>query len=224
MAIDVKTGTFARCIYSDIIATTTSVGNVNPTIEVLGVYNGNEEDGSIFGDAALTANRPIIAVEFNNIADASALYCALSTDAYDDVAKLADNYIISEFRGYWQSVASLEVPYHFLIGDWDYDQTIVGYAQDANGSEGAVARLGIKPTSGSDIEELRSYVDKVNASVTRALPKSLVIAEQTTPTMECIWSEEVGAPRSAEVTFHAAEPLTTQNDVMNLGFVKQFHI
>jgi hypothetical protein len=42
--------------------------------------------------------------------------------------------------------------------------------------------------------------------------------------MECIWSEEVGAPRSAEVTFHATEPLTTQNDVMNLGFVKQFHI
>ncbi len=224
LAIDVKTGTFARCIYSDIIATTTSVGSVDPTIEVLGVYNGNEEDGSIFGDAALTANRPIIAVEFNNIEEASALYCALSTDAYDDVVKLADNYIISEFRGYWQNVESLEVPYHFLIGDWDYDQTIVGYAQDANGNEGAVARLGIKPTSSNDIEELRGYVDEVNASITRALHKSLVIAEQTTPTMECIWSEEVGAPRSAEVTFHAAEPLATQNDVMNLGFVKQFHI
>jgi hypothetical protein len=191
---------------------------------LLGVYNGSLEDGTIFGDASLTANRPIIAVRFNDIENASALYCALSTDAYSDVAGLADRYIISEFRGYWNEVASLEVPYHFLIGDWDVDQTVVGYAQDANGNEGAVARLGVKPSEYDDIEELRGYVDEVNASVTRALPKSLVIAEQTTPTMECIWSEEVGAPRAAEVIFHAAEPLTTQNDVMNVGFVKQFHI
>ena len=223
LAIDVKTGTFARCYYSDIIATTTSVGNVNPTAELLGVYNGDEENGTIFGDANISAGRPIVAVKYDNIEGASALYCALSTDAYDDIKGLADHYIISEFRGYWQEVTSLEVPYHFLLGEWDVDQTVVAYAQDANGSEGAVARLAVKPVSSGDIEELRGYVDAVNATVTRSA-KSLVVAEQTTPTMECIWSEAVGAPREAEVIFHASEPISAESDVMTVGFVKQFHI
>ena len=37
--------------------------------------------------------------------------------------------------------------------------------------------------------------------------------------MECIWSEEVGAPRAAEVTYHAVEPLEVASDVMMLSTV-----
>ena len=117
LTIDAKTGKFARCVYSDVIATTTSVGSVTPAIELLGVYNGNDEYGEIFGDKDLTADRPIVAVKMNNIENASAVYVALSTDKYVDVAALPDRYIIADFRGYWQTLQSLTVPYHFFVSD-----------------------------------------------------------------------------------------------------------
>jgi hypothetical protein len=37
----------------------------------------------------------------------------------------------------------------------------------------------------------------------------MVIAEVDEPTMECIWSQEVGAPRAAQVIYHDVEPLQT---------------
>lgn len=220
LAIDAKTRKFARCVYSDVIATTTNIGNVTPEIELLGVYNGEHEAGTIFGDKELTAGRPIVAVNLKNLENATAAFTALSSDAYDDVASMADRYIISEFRGYWQELASLTVPYHFFIAEWDLAQTVVAYAQDANGHEAKVAKLGVTPTSSNDIEELRGYVDAVNNAQPKALSKSLVVAEDAMPTMECIWSEAVGAPRAAEVIYHEVEPLmSVESDLVRVKVV-----
>ena len=220
LAIDAKTRKFARCVYSDVIATTTNIGSVTPEIELLGVYNGEQEAGTIFGDKELTAGRPIVAVNLKNLENATAAFTALSSDAYDDVASMADRYIISEFRGYWQELASLAVPYHFFIAEWDLAQTVVAYAQDANGHEAKVAKLGVTPTSSNDIEELRGYVDAVNNAQPKALSKSLVVAEDAMPTMECIWSEAVGAPRAAEVIYHEVEPLmSVESDLVRVKVV-----
>ena len=225
LAIDARTGKFARCVYSEVIAKTTSVGEVTPEVELLGVYNGEHEAGTIFGDKELTSGRPIIAVKFNNIEGASAVYSALSTDAYADVASLADRYIISEFRGYWQQLVNLNAPYHFFVGEWDVEQTVVAYAQDANGNEAGVARMGVTPVSSGNIEELRGYVDAVNNTAPAAMVKSLVVNNVAEPTMECVWSEAVGAPRAAQVVYHEVEPLqSVASDVMALGFVKSFSL
>lgn len=224
LAIDVNSRKFARCVYSEVIATTTSVGEVTPQVELLGVYNGEHEAGTIFGDKELTSGRPIIAVKLNNIENASAAYAALSNDPYADVAALADRYIISEFRGYWQPLTSLAVPYHFFIAEWDLEQTVVSYAQDANGNEAGVGCLGVTPVSAGDIEELRGYVDAVNNASAMAAAKSLVFSDKSVePTMECIWSEAVGAPRAAQVVYHEVESLAaSKSDVVSLGFVKSF--
>lgn len=41
--------------------------------------------------------------------------------------------------------------------------------------------------------------------------------------MECIWSEEVGAPRAGYVKYHEVEPLQSiESDVMSLSIVKSF--
>ena len=224
LAIDVKTGRFAKC-YFDLNATvtTTSVGTVDPTVEVLGVYNGNEENGSIFGDANLTAGRPIVAVTHKNIEGASALFTAISTDTLDDVNALSDCYIISEFRGYWSEITNLDAPYEFFIGEWDIDQTVVSYAQDANGAEGKVARLGVKPVQTNDIEELRAYVNERNGASASAVRQSLVVNEAATPTMECIWNEEVGTFRGAEVIYHEVEALELPaSDLMTVKAIKSF--
>ena len=209
LAIDAENRKFARCVYSEVIATTKNVGSVTPELELLGVYNGEHEAGTIFGDKALTSGRPIVAVKLNNLDGATAAYAALSSDKIDDIASMADRYIISEFRGYWQQLSSLEVPYHFFVAEWDMDQSVVAYAQDANGDEAKVARMGVTPVSSGDIEELRGYVDAVNDAKPKALAKSMVIAEVDEPTMECIWSQEVGAPRAAQVIYHDVEPLQT---------------
>ena len=223
LAIDAETRKFARCVYSEVIATTTNIGSVSPELELLGVYNGEHEAGTIFGDKNLTSGRPIVAVKLKNIENATAAFAALSTDPYADVAGLSDRYIISEFRGYWQQLSSLEMPYHFFVADWDTEQTVVAYAQDQNGHEAKVARMGVTPVSAGDIEELRGYVEAVNNASAQAVAKSMVIAEVAEPTMECIWSQEVGAPRAGVVTYHEVEPLqAVASDLVKVGAIQNF--
>lgn len=224
LAIDATTGKFARCIYSDVIAKTTALGSVTPELELLGVYNGNDENGTIFGDADLTLGRPIVAVKLNNVEGATALYSAITTDPYVDVAALPHRYIISEFRDYWQEV-NLTVPYHFFVADWDMEQTVMAYAKDADGHEAGVGLLAVKPVDSGDINELKGYVDAVNNATPKAAAKSLVYDEvANAPVMECVWSEEVGAPRAAEVIYHEVEPLAVavESDVLCVKTVKSF--
>lgn len=221
LAIDAHTGTFARCVYSEVIAKTTPIGTVTPEIEVLGVYIGDDENGQVFGNKDLTYDKAIVAINFKNIEGATALYSTISPDAEADTKGMADRYIISEFRGYWAELKSLQVPYEFYIAEWDVEQTIFAYAQDADGREAKVARLGITPSKTSPIEDLIKYYNEVNNATPAALAKSMVIAECAEPAMECIWSEAVGAPRAAEVTYHEVEPLKSiESDLVRVKGVK----
>lgn len=224
LAIDVKTGKFAKCYFDlNSTVTTTAVGDVDPTIEILGVYNGEHEAGSIFGDAAMTAGKPIVAVTHKNIDGASALFTAISADPFADVNALADRYIISEFRGYWSEIANLNVPYEFFIAEWDIEQTIVSYAQDAEGREGKVARMGVTPSQVGDIEELRAYVEERNNATVAAMCQSIVVNNEAAPALECIWGEEVAPLRGAEVTYHEVEALALPaGDLVNVAVVKGF--
>ena len=224
LAIDVKTGKFAKCYFDlNSTVTTTSVGNVDPTIEILGVYNGEHEAGSIFGDAAMTAGKPIVAVTHKNLEGASALFTAISADPFADVNALADRYIISEFRGYWSEIKNLNVPYEFFIAEWDIEQTIVSYAQDAEGREGKVARMGVTPSQVRDIEELRAYVEERNNAAVAAMCHSIVVNNEAAPAFECIWGEEVAPLRGAEVTYHEVEALALPaGDLVNVAVVKGF--
>ncbi len=221
LTIDTKTGTFARCVYSDVIAKTTPVGTVTPGIELLGVYNGNDENGTIFGDADLTLGRPIVAVRLTGVEDATEAYAALTTDKYVDVVSLTDQYIISNMRDYWQEV-NLTVPYHFFVADWDIEQTVVAYAQDADGAEAGVGALAVKPVEYGDINELKGYVDAVN-NATPAVAQALAFGDMAEPSLTCVWSEEVGAPRAGYVKYHEVEPLqVAQSDIVTVKVVKSF--
>ena len=224
LAIDVKSGKFAKCYFDlNATATTLPVGSVNPEVEVLGVYNGNDENGTIFGDAAMTAGRPIVAVTHKNIEGASALYTAITTDAYNDVVSFADRYIISEFYGYWSEVTNLSVPYEFFIAEWDIDQTVVSYAKDTNGAEGKVGKLAVKPVQTNDIEELRAYVEQRNSTAVKAMCQSIVVNNEAAPAMECIWNEEVGTFQGAEVIYHEVEALELPaSDLVNVSVIKSF--
>ena len=225
LAIDVKTGKFAKCYFDlDATATTLPVGTVDPEVKLLGVYNGDQENGTIFGDAAMTQGKPIVAVTHKNIDGASALFTAISADSYNDVAALADRYILSEFYGYWSEIKNLSVPYEFFIAEWDIDQTVVSYAEDANGAEGKVGKLAVKPSQTDDIEKLRAYVEERNGAQVQAMCQSLVVNNAVAePSLECIWNEEVGTFRGAEVIYHEVEALELPaGDLMIVKAIKSF--
>lgn len=226
LAIDVKTGLFAKCYSSEVSTKTISVGTVTPSIEVLGVYNGSLEAGEIFGDAEATSKKPIIAVKYGNFEGASAVYTHFTATDYEvENIEKSHQYIIANFRGYWNELKSFVTPYDFFFGQWDVDNAIVAYAQDANGNEGLVARHVFTPSASGDLDELRRYVAEYNNAITPvAAAKSMVIAEEGKPVVECIWSEEVGAPRDAEVTYHKVEPLKMASDLVRVKVVKSFHI
>ena len=231
LTIDIKTATFAKCYTSEFTTTTTTVGSVNPTIEIVGVFDGSEEKGTIFGDAAATSSKPIIAVKYDKIEGASALYTHYTAEEYEvenieETDSKSDQYIIANFRGKWSLVDPLTVPsYQFIFGNWDVAQAVVAYAQDGNGAEGKVARKEFTPNVVEDIEKLREiYAEYQGGIATPAPAKSMVVATDNTPLVECIWSEEVGAPRDAEVTYHKVELNTVASDLVRVKVIKSFHI
>lgn len=146
----------------------------------------------------------------------------MTTDKYDEVVTLTNQYIISNMRGYWQEITNLTVPYHFFVADWDIEQTVVAYAQDANGAEAGVGALAIKPVEYGDINELKGYVDAVN-NATPAVAQTLAFGDMAEPSLTCVWSEEVGAPRAGYVKYHEVEPLQAAlSDIVTVKVVKSF--
>lgn len=229
LAIDMKTAKFVKCYYSDVIATTLPKGSVTPTVEVLGIFNGNDENGTILGDKDLTADRPIVVVNHKNVENASALFTALTTEPSVDINNYSDQYIISEYirsqYGTWNEVENIAVPYYFFAATWDIEQTVIAYAKDANGHEAGVARLTVKPTTyEEDLSLLKGYYDAAKASVAAAIPQSLVVCDSSEPTMECIWSEDVVLTNNVEVIYHKVdcnvEPL--KSDVVMVKVIKNF--
>ena len=201
LAIDIKTGKFACCVSGDAAITTTAMGTVSPTIELLGIYDGNEENGKVFGNSDITAGRAIVAVEHKGFEGATALYGSFTEGDVTDATnpKFSDQYIISEFMGYWDNV-NLTVPYNFYVAEWNYEQTALAYALDSNDYEAKVGRLLVNPVNKTgEIAELEAYVEAVNAAAPKASKSMVYSVESFEPTMECVWSEEVELPESKVV-------------------------
>ena len=227
LIIDADQGIFVRGIASEVIAKTTTAGTVNPGLELLGIYDGNQENGELFGNADATAGCPIIAVKHTNIEGATALYGAISQgdDLGENGKPVSDQYIIAQFHGYWSEIG-LAVPYNFYVAEWDVDQMIVAYAKDASGREGKVARLFIKDwTTTNDIAELKGYVEEVNAAAKPSASKlsaSRVYAEveDILPTVEPIGNEKVGSKAEAEVIYRTVEPKAVAGDVVVVSAIR----
>ena len=220
LVIDAVQGAVVNAIEFKDFVTTTDVGSVTPEIEILGIYDGNEEAGTIFGDEDMTTGCFIAAVTHNNINGATGLYGAITmgdvTDTTSEDHKLSDTYIYSEYMGYWSNI-NLSVPYEFYIAEWDSICSLLAYATDGNGRAGHIARKLIDTTGAIEtgaISELQAYVNEANAAKSTQAIKSLVIDECNEPQMTCIWNEEVPAPRAAEVIYHDVEPIEAESDIV----------
>lgn len=181
-ALDVNTGHVAKLHTFEDVVTTKNLGEARPTIVSLKHYSGRDEAGTIFGNAAATESKAILAVEFGDLDNARSLFCYLSEGDATDLQEITDSYIWQVVAGYWDSV-SIKQPYMFYTCPWDIEQTVVAYAVDKSGNPGLMSRELILPTldTKGNIEELRTLVNELNAASGKAAAcvaaKSLVIAE-----------------------------------------------
>ena len=181
LAIDHTTGEVAKVHKFENLATTLPVGSVQPKVELVGHYSGKEENGSIFGQPTATAEKAITVIKYSEFDGARSLFSTMLGDDMTNVNNYPDTNVWGMAAQYWGSV-KLSQPYSFYITDWDYGQTALAYAVDANGLPGGIGRLYTMPTAENkgDIEELRALVNELNSadkSASFVLPASIVVSE-----------------------------------------------
>lgn len=179
---DDETGEVVNVFTFDKIACTTAVGKIVPEIELVGVFSGEDEAGTIFDEPELTAGKAILVFKFSGIEEASKLQVSLADLNMSNKVEYTDIQVWSIMTGKWTE-CDLNKPYMFYAPtEWNQDYTALAYAEDENGANGNIARLWVKPTlkDKSDIKDLRELFDelypKEGTETTRGtLPASLVV-------------------------------------------------
>lgn len=170
------TGQVAKVHRFDNLATTVEPSTISPTIEVVGVYSGDEENGEVFGNASATAGRAILVSKASNFEGASHLYSIYGTQGGLDATDYPDWRAIWFFTGYWIELIP-EQPYNYHVANWDEQGYLYVYTKDADGLEGHVGRCSAVASvlDMGDIDELKEYFAKTGSLETQS--KSLVITE-----------------------------------------------
>ena len=179
MALSPETGHVVKVHTFPDIATTGKLGEIQPTVEVVGHYSGDDENGSIFGQPAATKGKAITVLKYSQFEGARKLYGAMVGDDVTNASTYPDAEIWGDLTGTWDEV-SMSQPYSFIVVGWDAPQTGFTYAVDANGNPGALGRCYSMATveNKSDIAELKALVDGLKAQKNSfTLPKSLVFGE-----------------------------------------------
>lgn len=153
-------GTVAKVHTYPSLVTTPSVGSVTPTLELIGYFSGDDENGQLFGQPDATAGKAITVVKFGNLDAASSLYHSTSYDT--TIPTLTDAEIYN--NAYW-ATQSIEIPYAFYVMDWTYTEYVLSYALDSASQPGGIARLEATPTAEekSDYSILEELVKNLNS-------------------------------------------------------------
>ena len=182
-ALDSRTGEIVKAFTFENVARTATLGDANPQVEIVGYYSGDDEAGSIFGNAALSAGKAIIVVKYTNLDNARTLFTTMLEGDCSSATAYPDRELWTLATGYW-ATCSMTQPYGFYTSEWNADMTALAYCVDHNGKAGEIGRCYACATAENkgDIEELRTLVEELN-SATRSsnlsleLPRSLVVNE-----------------------------------------------
>ena len=179
-ALDSRTGEIVKAFTFENVARTSTLGEANPEVEIVGYYSGDDEAGSIFGNAALSAGKAIIVVKYTNIDNARTLFTTMLEGDCSNIGAYSDGELWTLASGYWAK-CSTSSPYGFYTSEWNADMTALAYCVDTSGKVGAIGRRYACATAENkgDIEELRTLVEELNTATRSSLaaPCSLVIAE-----------------------------------------------
>ena len=223
-AIDHKTGKVAKVQTFENLATTASVGSVTPTVEFIGNYSGNDENGSVFGQPEATKGRAISVFKYSNFDGARSLFTTLLGD---NLMNYTDPELWKFGTGYWNT-CSMSQPYGFYVTDWDYEYTALAYAVDATtGQPGGIGRQNTMPTveNKQDIQELIDLVAELNAAEQSSfsMPQSIVVSEGISLSAVKVETAENNVEFKAETK--AVAPATIETNVVKVGgYIRPFYM
>lgn len=223
-AIDHKTGKVAKVQTFENLATTTKPGDVTPTVEFIGNYSGNEENGAAFGKPDATKGRAISVFKYSNLDGARSLFTTLLGD---NLMNYSDPELWKAATGYWAS-CSMSQPYGFYVTDWDYEYTALAYAVDATtGQPGGIGREKTMPTveNKQDIQELIDLVNELNAAEKSSfsMPQSIVVSEGISLSAVKVETAENNVEFKAETK--AVAPATIETNVVKVGgYIRPFYM
>ena len=202
MALSPETGHVVKVHTFENVATTTKLGEVAPTVELIGNYSGDEEAGAVFGQPEATKGRSITVVKYGNFDGARTLFASMAGDDVTNAAVYPDSQLWGQLAGTWQKIDQAQ-PYSFYLTYWDAPNTAFAYAVDNNGNPGALGRCYSMATAENkgNIEDLKALVNEINAAEKSAfsLPQSMVIGENAGMTLEVNALEAPVAEAKAEV-------------------------
>ena len=223
-AIDHKTGKVAKVQTFENLATTTKPGDVTPTVEFIGNYSGNEENGAVFGQPDATKGRAISVFKYSGFDGARSLFTTLLGD---NLMNYTDPELWKAATGYWAS-CSMSQPYNFYLTDWDCEYTALAYAVDATtGQPGGIGREKTMPTveNKQDIQELIDLVNELNAAEKSSfsLPQSIVVSEGISLSAVKVETAENNVEFKAETK--AVAPATIEANVVKVGgYIRPFYM
>lgn len=157
-------GSVAKVHFYPEFVTTKNIGEVKPTIEIVGYYSGDEEAGKVFGAPEATAGMAIVVFKLGNLENATTAYLYLGGDiALMDTEIRPDN---DCYMNLWWEARDVTSPYIFTTAYWTYEAYALAYALDASGLPGEIARLAYTatPEAKGDINELFELVESLNAA------------------------------------------------------------
>lgn len=178
-ALDVRTGRVIRTVTFDLVAHTDTLGDILPSIELVGYFSGDEEQGTIFGDKTATAGKAITVVKYGDLDEVRTLFTTMCEGDCTNFNSHPDAELWALTDGYWKTCKKSE-PYTFYLADWNVVQTALAYATDVNGKIGGISRLYTCPTADNrgDIEVLRALVNELDGKSKSALFAPSVVFDE----------------------------------------------
>lgn len=210
IALDDKTNTAAKIHVFNPLFTTLSEGNINPTVDVLGVYSGDDENGQLFGDAALTKGMAIGVIKYGAFDGAKSLYISSAEGDYSFEGAYADSELFASMN--W-SLCDMASPYTFTLLSWGKEYTFLAYALDQNNGAGKIGRAYCRPMADDKgtFEELKGHYDAASNASAFTLPESVVVEDIVVePIVNFVNNEPVVEKQS--VAAPAVEPMLIQLD------------
>ena len=180
-ALDIHTGKVVKSFTFPAIARTTQLSEVAmPQMELVGYFSGDEEAGTVFGNAAATKGKVITVVKYTNLEGVRTLFSMISPDDVSNPLTVPDAELWGLTTGYWKTT-STQQPYSYYLTEWNTVYTALCYATDTSGVVGPMSRLYTCATADnkSDIQLLVDLAKEQNAASKSSfsLPESLVFGE-----------------------------------------------
>lgn len=155
------------------VVTVPGLSDASVSAEILGYFDGDEENGQVFGQPEQTKGRVILAIKYTKSETAKDAWFSIIYDAEEvdemDPQVLSDEDIIKSYGTPWNELTD---SYRFVKCDWDILYYSFAYAKNAQGIEGKVARM-VVPAMTKDgagtIDELKKIYKEGNQETTRSL-------------------------------------------------------